>query len=344
MNDDDRLVTPLSVDHDSAQEATLRPGSFDEFVGQPALKSNLDVYITAALDRGEALDHVLLSGLPGLGKTTLAFLIAGAMGREIYHTSGPALEKPGDLVGLLTKLEEGDILFVDEIHRLSTVLEEHLYSAMEDFRLDIMIDSGPAARSVRLPLKTFTLVGATTQEGKLSRPFRDRFNILGKLDLYLPEELEPMIARSCSLLQVGIDPDAAVEVSRRSRGTPRIVNRILRRLRDFAQVDGSGSISVEVCRRGLERLGIDGRGLDDMDRRILQTLCRQQGTAVGLKTLAISVGEEEDTIADVYEPYLIQQGFLLKTPRGRVPTDAAFAHLGVEPAPRADHSAPLFEE
>jgi Holliday junction DNA helicase RuvB len=327
----------LSIENEMTDERSLRPATFDEFVGQSQLKKNMKTYIEAAMKRQEALDHILLSGLPGLGKTTLAFLIARMMNREIYHSSGPALEKPGDLVGLLTKLEEGDILFIDEIHRLSMVLEEHLYSAMEDYCLDIMLDSGPAARSVRLPLKRFTLIGATTQEGKLSRPFRDRFNILGKLELYAPEDLRQMIDRSCRLLEVSIDEAARDMVASRSRGTPRIVNRILRRLRDFAQVEGQGAIDTSICQMGLKQLGIDEKGLDLMDKKILQTLCRQQGIPVGLKTIAITVGEEEETIADVYEPFLVQQGFVLRTPRGRLATEAAYLHMNM---PRGDASEP----
>lgn len=320
----ERIISSMSLDSEESQEFSLRPQSFDEFVGQAQLKENLKIYIEAALKRGEAVDHVLLSGPPGLGKTTLAFLIAKSMGKKIYHTSGPALEKPGDLVGLLTKLEPGDILFIDEIHRISSVLEEHLYSAMEDYFLDIVLDSGPSARSVRLPISRFTLVGATTLDGKLSRPFRDRFQILGKLSFYEAEDLKRMVERSCELLGVKIDAAAGAKVAGCSRGTPRLVNRLLRRLRDFAQIKGDGHIDLKVCDDGLKQLGIDETGLDDMDRKILQAICKLKGQPIGLNTVSIIVGEDDDTVADVYEPFLIQQGLIIKTPRGRVATQEAY--------------------
>jgi len=329
-SDDNRnIIAPIVLDSDKNHEFTLRPQNFDEFVGQSQLKDNLTIYIEAAKKRQEALDHILLSGPPGLGKTTLAFLIAQEMGKNIYHSSGPALEKPGDLVGLLTKLEHGDILFIDEIHRISSVLEEHLYSAMEDYFLDIVLDSGPSARSVRLPIARFTLIGATTLDGKLSRPFRDRFQIMGKLSFYDNEDLQKMIKRSCQLLDFTIDDASGIRVASCSRGTPRLVNRLLRRLRDFAQIQSDGHVDINICNDSLKQLGIDSLGLDDMDRKILFTICRLKGQPIGLNTIAITVGEDDETISDVYEPFLIQQGFIIKTPRGRIATKLAYDVCGM---------------
>lgn len=316
--DHGRLITQLALEHEGVGENVLRPSVFGEFVGQQKVVANLRVFIQAAVSRGESVDHILLSGLPGLGKTTLAHLVARELGKSIVCSSGPALVKAGDIVGILSQLQEGDVLFIDEIHRLPQVVEEHLYSAMEDFVLDIVLDSGPSARNVRIPLNRFTLIGATTQEGRLSRPFRDRFQIHEKLELYPPSDLELMIDRSARILHLSIEPRARAEVSRRSRGTPRIVNRLLRRLRDFAQVGMDSALTLDVCRSGLEKLGIDDRGLDATDRRILKVIAMSGGQPVGLKTIAASVGEDEETLQEVYEPYLLQEQFILKTPRGRV--------------------------
>ncbi|RME03554.1 MAG: Holliday junction branch migration DNA helicase RuvB [Planctomycetota bacterium] len=303
---------------DDHWENTLRPQRLEEFLGQQKVVANLKIYLQAAQKRQEVLDHILFSGAPGLGKTTLAHLIATEMGVTLRATSGPILEKAGDLAGLLTSLQKGDILFIDEIHRLKPIVEEYLYSAMEDFCIDVMLDQGPNARSITIHLPPFTLIGATTREGLLSAPFRARFGILEKLDLYPPNELEQILLRSAKILNVHIDPDAAQLLSQRCRGTPRIANRIIRRIRDLAEVQSGGHISVEIAQKGLEMLGVDEHGLEEMDRKILKVLLQHQGGPVGLKTIAVSVGEEERTIEDVYEPYLIQQGFLLKTPRGRV--------------------------
>ena len=298
-------------------DGPLRPRSFAEFVGQRRVVTNLTTWIEAARRRGGVLDHVLLSGGPGLGKTTLAHLLAEALGAQLKVTSGPALEKPGDLVGLLTGLEEGDVLFVDEIHRLSRTVEEYLYAGMEDRAVDVVIDAGPAARSVRLTLAPFTLVGATTREGLLSHPLRSRFGVVEKLEPYPENDIEQILLRSAGRLGCGLDADAAVMVSHRARGVPRVANRLLRRLRDVADLDNQGRITLEVVQRGLGMLGIDERGLEDTDRRILEVLQRLGGGPVGLKTIAVAIGEEEDTVEQVYEPYLIRLGLVIKTPRGR---------------------------
>jgi Holliday junction DNA helicase RuvB len=317
-------------DEDRALERSLRPVCFEEFPGQNQVKRNLGVYIQAARGRGEALDHILLSGPPGLGKTTLAHIVAREIGVGFKATSGPALEKARDLAGVLTSLNERDVLFIDEIHRLGIVVEEYLYAAMEDFVLDIVIDQGPAARSIRLNLKPFTLIGSTTREGLLSAPFRARFGVREKLDLYPWEDLLTIVHRSAGILDATIADDAAELIARRSRGTPRIANRFLRRVRDLAEV-GAKTITRAVAEEGLAMLGVDAHGLQAMDRRVLGAICRHGGGPVGLKTIAVMVGEAEDTIEEVYEPYLIQQGFLQKGPRGRSVTPDAWKVLGLEP-------------
>ncbi len=324
----ERPVQPTPTGEDSVFEASLRPKEFKEFVGQGKLIGNLHVYISAARKRGEPLEHSLFSGLPGLGKTTLAQILAREMGGNFLATSAPALERARDLVGILTTLEKGDVLFVDEIHRLNPVVAEYLYGAMEDFAIDVVIDQGPNARSVKLTLKPFTLVGATTREGMLPAPLRSRFGILEKLEPYPWEELVEILSRNAGRLGLKADQDALELVARRARGTPRVANRFLRRLRDLAQFQEKTKLDRAVAEEGLKRLGVDEKGLDAMDRKILQTLIRQKGRPVGLKTVAVTVGEEEETLAEVYEPFLIQQGFLLKTPRGRVATEEAFRHLG----------------
>lgn len=328
----------VRVDDDA--DAALRPATFSDFTGQPKIVENLKIFIAAAKGRGEALDHVLLTGPPGLGKTTLSHIIAREMEAQIKITSGPVLEKPGDLAGLLTSLEEGDILFIDEIHRLTPVVEEYLYSAMEDFRLDIMIDSGPAARSIQLSVPRFTLIGATTRQGLLTAPLRSRFGITNRLDYYDAAELARVIVRSAGLLNAQIDVEGANELARRSRGTPRIANRLLRRTRDFADVKGTGVVTLEIARLALQALDVDEFGLDEMDARIISALIEKfAGGPVGISTLAVAVGEEPGTLEEVYEPFLIQQGFLQRTPRGRIATPLAYRHLGLS-APTPD--MPLF--
>jgi len=324
MSEDRALIQPeLAEEREESQDRALRPLSFEEFEGQENIVSNLKLYIAAARERKEAMDHVLLSGMPGLGKTTLASLVAHELGVNFTATSGPVLEIPSDLLGLLTKLGTGDVLFIDEIHRLNPKLEEYLYAAMEDFVVDLVIDKGPNARSVRLPLKPFTLIGATTREGLLSEPFRARFGVLEKLMPYPAETLARIVKRSAKKLGVEITEEAAFLLGERSRGTPRIANRFLRRIRDLAQVGRKRVISEALVLEGLDRLGVDRNGLDPTDRRILSLIAAQGGIPVGLKTIAVALGEEERTIEEVYEPYLIQRGFLLKTPRGRMVTPDA---------------------
>lgn len=324
-----RATAPEAFDGELDFDARLRPVRLADFIGQDKLKDNLQVFIQAARGRNEALDHVLLYGPPGLGKTTLANIIASEMGKKIKATSGPVLEKAGDLAGILTNLGEGDVLFIDEIHRLNHVVEEYLYPAMEDFKLDIIIDKGANARSIQLNLPKFTLVGATTRAGLLTSPMRARFGVIARLDYYNAEHLCTIAVRSARILQIEIEPAAALELARRSRGTPRVANRLLRRVRDFAQIHGAGRIDLETARASLARLDVDELGLDEMDKRLLQSLIEKFGGGpVGVNTLAIAVGEEAGTLEEIYEPYLIQEGFLTRTPRGRVATPRAYQHLG----------------
>ncbi len=326
---------------DESDEATLRPRRLGEFIGQPRVQANLRVFIDACLQRDEPLDHLLFSGLPGLGKTTLANIVAHELGARFHSTSGPALEKAYDIVGPLTKLEHGDVLFIDEIHRLSRPIEEYLYTAMEDGQIDLVIDKGPGARSVKLDLKPFTLIGATTREGLLSAPLRARFGVLERLEPYGDDELEQVASRTATILQIGLEPDAGALVAKRARGTPRVVNRLLRRLRDFAQVEDRDTIDADLAHRGLERLGIDGLGLEPLDREVLRVLA-ESAIAVGLKTIAAAVGEEERTIEDVYEPHLLRSGFVMKTPRGRTITDRGRAAIGLPPFDDGPKTATLF--
>ncbi len=330
MDFENRIVAPEYDYNEDDAELTLRPKTLSEYVGQSKAKENLSIYIKAALGRHESLDHVLLYGPPGLGKTTLSAIIAKEMGVNLRVTSGPAIEKQGDLVAILTSLNEGDVLFIDEIHRLPRNVEEILYPAMEDFSLDIIIGKGPAARSIRLDVPHFTLVGATTRSGQLTAPLRDRFGVLLRLELYTPEELAQIITRSAGILGIEIEPDGALEIASRSRGTPRIANRLLKRVRDIAQVEYGGDITESVARAALARFEIDELGLDDFDRKMLSTIITNySGGPVGLDTLAAAVGEESVTIEDVYEPYLMQIGFLTRTARGRCVTPQAYDHLGL---------------
>ena len=330
MNDD-RIITPELEDYQEEKfENSLRPQILDEYIGQDKVKENMKIYIEAAKKRGEPLDHVLLYGPPGLGKTTLANIISNEMNSNIKITSGPAIEKPGDLAALLTNLSEFDVLFIDEIHRLSKSVEEILYPALEDYTLDIMIGKGPSARSIRLDLPKFTLIGATTKAGSLTTPLRDRFGIVHRLELYGVEDLTTIVKRSAKILGVEIDNESAVEVARRSRGTPRIANRLLKRVRDYATVLGDGRITLKITKTALNKLEIDEMGLDEIDRKILETLIiKYQGRPVGIETIATTIGEEIDTLEDVYEPYLIQIGFVSRTVRGRIALPAAYKHIGV---------------
>lgn len=331
MDNDERLVSNEFHMEDDA-ELSLRPRTLNEFVGQSALKENLKIFLEAALQRRDTLDHMLFYGPPGLGKTTLASIIANEMGQRISITSGPAIERPGDLAAILSNRSEGDILFIDEIHRLSRSVEEVLYSAMEDFALDIMIGKGPSARSIRVNLPKFTLVGATTRAGLLTAPLRDRFGFHFRLEMYTADELQQIIAASAGKLGVEADADGLYEIARRSRGTPRIANRLLRRVRDYAQVRANGKITLEVAGEGLTRMMVDDLGLDNVDRNILESMMRKfQGGPVGLDTLAASTGEDATTIEDMYEPYLLQLGFIMRTPRGRICTPEAYAHMKIQP-------------
>jgi len=336
----EELLSPDREPVEMELEVGLRPRRLDEFVGQAELKGHLRVMLAAARERGQAADHFLFAGPPGLGKTTLAHIVAAEMGAELQVTSGPALERAGDLAAILTKLEPGDVLFIDEIHRLARAVEEVLYPAMEDFELDIVLGKGPAARSIRLEIPPFTLVGATTRTGLITGPLRDRFGLTARLDYYEPDELQSIVGRAAGILGVGLDEVGASEIARRSRGTPRIANRLLRQCRDFAQVERNGVVDGQVARDGLTFFGVDDLGLDKLSRAILSALCeRFGGGPVGLKTLAISVSEPDDTVEEVYEPYLIQQGLLARTPKGRVALPMAYDHLGlVRPDPSGERT------
>jgi len=342
----ERLSTGVSRPEDRAFDRAIRPKRLGEYVGQPGVKQQMGIFIEAARRRSEALDHVLIFGPPGLGKTTLAHIIANEMQVNLRHTSGPVLERPGDLAAILTNLEPNDVLFVDEIHRLSPVVEEVLYPAMEDFQLDIMIGEGPAARSIKLELQPFTLVGATTRAGLLTSPLRDRFGIVQRLEFYSTEELEAIARRSAEILNLPLDIDGARQIARRARGTPRIANRLLRRVRDFAEVEADGAVDGAVAARAMDMLQVDPHGFDAMDRRLLLTIIDKfDGGPVGIDSLAAAIGEERGTIEDVLEPFLIQQGFMMRTARGRVATRNAYLHFGIKPPAQGDSpELPLFDQ
>jgi Holliday junction DNA helicase RuvB len=345
MIEHDRLIAPVPASPaEEAVERALRPKSLTDYVGQPRIREQLEIFVAAARNRGEALDHLLLFGPPGLGKTTLAHIVAAEMGVNLRQTSGPVLERPGDLAALLTNLEKNDVLFIDEIHRLSPVVEEILYPALEDFQIDIMIGEGPAARSIKLDLQPFTLVGATTRAGMLTNPLRDRFGIVARLEFYDVADLTRIVTRSAALLGAPIDPDGAAEIARRARGTPRIANRLLRRVRDYAEVKARGLIDKPVADAALTMLDVDPVGLDTMDRRLLRAVIEKfSGGPVGLDNVAAAIGEERDTIEDVLEPYLIQQGYLQRTSRGRIATPAAWRHFGLA-APAREGVTDLFDD
>lgn len=338
----DELLVPEPLEPaEASDEVSLRPKTLDDFVGQAELKEHLSIILEAARRRGQAADHLLFAGPPGLGKTTLAGIVAAEMEAELHVTSGPALERGGDLASILSQLAEGDVLFIDEIHRLSRAVEEVLYPAIEDFQLDIVLGKGPAARSIRMDVPRFTLVGATTRTGLITGPLRDRFGLNARLDYYESADLESIVTRAAGILDVRLDAKGAAEIARRARGTPRIANRLLRRVRDFAEVRGSGVVDEAAAREGLRVFGVDERGLDKVDRALLAALCRRFGGGpVGLSTLAISVAEPTETVEDVYEPFLIREGLLMRTPRGRVATPAAWAHLGETPPARAADDTP----
>jgi len=340
----DRLISADAGRDDAAFDRAIRPKSLDDYVGQPDVREQMGIFIEAARRRSEALDHVLIFGPPGLGKTTLAHIVANEMQVSLRQTSGPVLERPGDLAAILTNLEPNDVLFVDEIHRLSPVVEEVLYPAMEDFQLDIMIGEGPAARSIKLDLPPFTLVGATTRAGLLTSPLRDRFGIVQRLEFYNADDLASIARRSASILNLPIENDGAVEIATRSRGTPRIANRLLRRVRDFAEVQGDGTVTQTIASKAMDMLQVDPHGFDAMDRRLLLTIIEKfDGGPVGVDSLAAAIGEERGTIEDVLEPYLIQQGFLMRTARGRVATKNAYLHFGLQAPVRSTTELPLFD-
>jgi holliday junction DNA helicase RuvB len=344
MNSPDRVVQPAAAAEEEAVDRAIRPKRLADYIGQEQVKAQMEIFVKAAVNRGEALDHALIFGPPGLGKTTLANILASELGVNLRQTSGPVLERPGDLAALLTNLQPRDVLFIDEIHRLSPVVEEVLYPAMEDYQLDIMIGEGPAARSIKLALQPFTLIGATTRAGLLTSPLRDRFGIVQRLEFYSVAELEKIVTRSAGILGVPIDAEGAARIATRSRGTPRIANRLLRRVRDYAEVKGTGSIDEAMARAALDLLEVDPQGFDALDRKLLSTIIEKfDGGPVGIESLSAAVGEERGTLEDVIEPFLIQQGFLMRTSRGRMATRSAYLHFGLKVPERVQTSMPLFE-